>query len=209
MDLHWCDLESLAGLPAELGASPWGSYTNNGDSSSSGGGSSDDGVSWRGVGCDYRLINYSCFCGRRMALTQRAHEIDALKTTEKQIKYWSAFDAPGIGRSAVKRPQRSGCALVTDTRISKPQRLHASTLHIAPHIYLQDDDDSWQCICVFLDASLNRLRGFDVVIDQPSLHEVVSLEMSIYGFSFTVFGNFGTGRCHRAICGGNCLRRKL
>eukprot|EP00903_Cladosiphon_okamuranus_P013190 g12302.t1 len=42
----------------------------------------------------------------------------------------------------------------------------------------EDEDDPWQCICVYLDASLNRLRGIDAISDQPSLRELAYLDIS-------------------------------
>lgn len=42
----------------------------------------------------------------------------------------------------------------------------------------QDEEDSW--LCVYLDMSLNRLRGIDAISGQPSLHELVSPVLQTY-----------------------------
>ncbi|CAN0501424.1 unnamed protein product, partial [Ectocarpus sp. 12 AP-2014] len=82
VDLHWCDLESLAGLPAELGGSPWAPP---------------------GKGSD------------------KEHENEDEDEDE-------------------------------------------------------DEDESWRCL--YLDASLNRLRGIDAIADEASLRDLVYLDVS-------------------------------
>lgn len=119
MDLHWCDLESFFGLPAELGTSPW---------------DSDEEASSR---------------------TQTSGSVFSYPST------WPRFSPPCTQLNAGN----------SSTCFSRDLANRAAPPY-------QDEEEPWRCICVYLDASLNRLRGIDVISDQPSLRELASAALT-------------------------------